>query len=105
MPTGEQQRDIGAQKTLAAATAAHRIEYRQHAERAIAAFRWENCDFTADDVHAEIPDEIQPHGPNVLPAVILTAARRGLIKHVGWARSTRPSRHAAAVRVWKGTLG
>lgn len=100
--TGEQRRDQGAASVLAASTAAHRRLYREHAERAIAAFIWENYSFTADDVHNEIPDDIRPHSPNVLPGVILAAVKRGAIRHVGWRKSTRPSRHAATLRVWKG---
>lgn len=101
--TGVGRRDVGAARTQAAATAAHRITYRDHAEAAIAAFIRENYAFTADDIHDEIPDGIEPHSPNLLPAVILTAARQHLIRQVGWRRSTRPSRHASMLRVWKGT--
>lgn len=98
---GQTLRDDGAERALAADTAAHRL-YREYAERAIAAFIWENHHFTADDIHMEIPEGVTPHSPNVLPAIILTAARRGDITHVGWRKSTRPSRHAAVLRVWKG---
>lgn len=99
--SGEHRRDAGTEAVLAAAAAAHR-EYREYAEHAIALFAWEGDPFTADDVHDEIPDGVEPHSPNVLPAVIRTAARQGLITHIGWRKSARPSRHASVQRIWKG---
>lgn len=99
--TGEQRRDTGVQAVLAASSGVNR-SYRFYAERAIAAFVWENDPFTADDVHREIPEGVEPHSPNVLPAVIRSAAQRGVIVQVGWSKSNRPSRHASMQRIWKG---
>lgn len=58
--------------------------------------------FTADDVQADLPDGIEPHSPNLLPALMQGAAKRGLIRMHGLAHSTRPSRHAGRVCVWIG---
>lgn len=57
--------------------------------------------FTADEVHDLIPDDLTPHSPNVVPAIIGSRARQGLIVSLGRTRPVRASRHAAKNNVWR----
>lgn len=102
MTTGEQLALEGVETVLAAETAIHR-SFRAHAERALAELIRERVEFTAEDVRARIPEGVEAHHPNVLPALIRLAASRGLIEAVGWRQATRPTRHANVNRVWRAT--
>lgn len=64
--------------------------------------------FTADDVReAFIDNEIVERAmfmkPNLLPALIAGASRRGLIVAVGHCKPSRASRHANPNRIWQAT--
>lgn len=98
---GQRRRDEGTAAVTAAAEAVHRsaktyyIEIIQRCAEA-------GQPFTSDDVTAQLPDDVEPHSPNLLPALMQGAAKRGLIQMHGFAHSTRPSRHASRVCVWIG---
>lgn len=98
--SGEQLQLLGTESVLAAEVAVHRSTFLEHAEVALAELIRERCEFTADALRERVPPEVQPHHPNVLPAIIQAAARRGEIVPVRWEPSTRPSRHASVNRVW-----
>lgn len=107
MTTGEQLRMDGLAANLAAQTAPHR-DYREHAERVLAEFVRERREFTADDVHRQLPDDIKPQStksPNVIPSLIGSYSAQKVIVPVGWANSTRPSRHASRNRIWTARCG
>ncbi|KAA0916430.1 hypothetical protein [Dietzia sp. ANT_WB102] len=57
--------------------------------------------FTADEVHDLIPNDLTPHSPNVVPAIIGSRARTGQIVSMGRARTNRASRHASKNQVWR----
>ncbi len=64
--------------------------------------------FTADDIReAFIDNEIVERAmfmkPNLLPALIAGASRRGLIVAVGYCKPSRASRHANPNRIWQAT--
>lgn len=104
MSTGEQLRMEGMTANLAAQTAPHR-DYREHAEHILAEFVRQRREFTADDVHRQLPDDIKPQSqqhPNVIPSLIGIYSAQKVIVPVGWANSTRASRHASRNRIWKG---
>ena len=103
MSTGEQLQLDGAAANLAAATAPHRADYREHVETILAGYVRERREFSAEDVRRALPDGVEPHSHNVLPSIIRAWAHRGLIEPIGWVRCTRPARHANVNRVWKGT--
>lgn len=102
---GEQLRMEGMAANVAAATAPHRGDYREQAERILAQFVRERREFTADDVHRAIPAGTgPPHSQNVLPSLMGIYAARKVIVPVGWVNSARVSRHASRNRVWKGNI-
>lgn len=102
-PSGRQLRLDGIHNNLAAATAGHRLDYKHHAERAIANLAKTGQPFDADDIHRRIPPHITAHHPNVLPSLMHQARRAGLINHIGYRQSTRPSRHSGVIRIWQGS--
>ena len=102
MSTGEQLRDDGYRAVLAAGTAPHRT-YKQHAQDVLDDLIAAGRPFTASTVHELIPADVQPHSPNLLPALIGSAAARRRIRSVGWINSDRPSRHCSRVRLWVAT--
>jgi len=56
--------------------------------------------FTADDVRDMVPDHLSGH-PNVLPALLGSRARNGLIVPMGRYRTTRRTRHSSKNQVWR----
>ncbi|MCZ4557928.1 hypothetical protein O4215_20415 [Rhodococcus maanshanensis] len=56
--------------------------------------------FTADNVHALIPDHLTPQHRDALGPIFRSAARRGQITAVDYAPSTRPGRHGSVIRVY-----
>jgi hypothetical protein len=94
-------RHNGQSATLAAATATHR-RYKEAAELALAELVADGRPFTVDDVRQRIPDDIQPHHPNVLPSLLGIWAERRLIVPCGEYRSQRRPRRASRNRVWMG---
>ncbi len=103
MTTGEQLRLDGVEANLAAATAPHRVTFRDHVEALLAEHSRNRTEFSAEDIRKAIPDGVEPHSHNVLPSLIRLWATRGAIEPVGWIAATRPTRHGSVNRVWKGT--
>lgn len=101
MTNGEQLKLDGIGAVLAASTAAHRVSYRDAALAAIEELNSLGHTWTLDDVHRRIPEDIEPHSPNTLPAIIASLSRRGVIVPDGWAASTRPQRRAGYSRRWR----
>lgn len=83
----------------------HGPDYREAALAAIDVLIERGAPFTADDVHPLIPEGLEPHHHNVLPALMRSVSRTGRIEPDGWASSTRPQRHAGYSRRWRPTCG
>jgi len=88
-------RDNGAESALVSAGL-----WRDLAFGAVAYLAATGRHFTADDLR-DIAGE--PPSDNAIGAVLLTAAKRREIASIGFERSTRPSRRAGVLRVWRGT--
>lgn len=101
-PTGEQLRDQGIADVLDADDAVHRGA-REHIARALEELIGRGRPFTSDDVHELLPEDVQPHSPNLLPAVVRAFRGAKRIEQVGWSTSTRPTRHAGVIRQWIGS--
>jgi hypothetical protein len=95
--SGERLKQEGAAAALAAAEA----EWRAKAESKIEFYCLAGIEFTAEDIRLAIGDP--PHHKNALGGLFISAARRGLIKSVGYENATRKSAHARPIRVWVGT--
>lgn len=64
--------------------------------------------FSADDIRGEIEDNETVERamfkrPNLLPAIIGAASRKGLIEPIGIVKPTRPSRHSNRNLIWRAT--
>lgn len=64
--------------------------------------------FSADDVREELErNQLVARAmfkrPNLLPAIIGGASRKGLIEPIGIVKPTRPSRHANRNLIWRAT--
>lgn len=101
MSTGTDLRRLGIDANLAAAVAINR-DFRDYAERALAALIRSGHAFTSDDVRKGIPAGVEPHHPNLLGSVIGTAASRREIVGVDRAVSGRRTRHGSQLTVWIG---
>lgn len=99
--TGSQLRDQGIADVLDADHAVNR-GVREHVEHVLDELIESGRPFCADDVHRLLPQDVQPHSPHLIPALFRTYAVREQIRQVGWATSTRPTRHAGVVRMWIG---
>lgn len=99
--TGSQLRDEGINAVLDADVAPHR-GCREHIERVLDELIAAGHPFCADDVHKLLPEDMQPHSPYLIPALFRVYRTREQIRQVGWATSTRPTRHAGVVRMWVG---
>src|SRR5690606_9544910 len=102
-PAGEQLAIDGSEANLAAATAPHRVTYREHVEAILDDFARTGREFNAEDVRRLVPPGVEPHSHNVLPSLIRHWARRGAFQQVGWDKPNRPSRHGSVIRRWRGT--
>lgn len=64
--------------------------------------------FSADDIRDELEgnekvERAMFKRPNLLPAIIGGASRRGLIEPIGVVKPTRPSRHSNRNLIWRAT--
>lgn len=64
--------------------------------------------FSADDIRDELEgnDTVERamfKRPNLLPAIIGAASRKGLIEPIGFVKPTRPSRHSNRNLIWRAT--
>ena len=95
--TGQQLREQGQQLVVDNSPE----DYKNAAREAIAQLIESGKPFTADDVHRLIPDELQPHHPNVLPAMLGGAASAGRIVGDSYRKSGRRTRHASHNKLWR----
>jgi hypothetical protein len=99
MDAGKKARDEGIQRV-----AENSGEWRERAAEMIEAMAERLPDFTADEVREEA-DRIKlgdPHHANVWGAVMMAAARRGLIEKTMTVRpSARPEAHGHCNPVWR----
>lgn len=79
--------------------------WRLHAEDALERLARRGVPFTADDLHAEAGDQLGNASNSAIGGLFSRAARRGLIRHVGYTTSTRPAAHGRVLRQWCGTGG
>jgi hypothetical protein len=101
---GAELRDRGVEAALAADLAGHRL-YREDVEAVLDRLAAAGRPFTADDVRAQLPDDVRERmSPALLPAVIRTASSRDEIRALGYSTSRRASRHHGVHRVWRGNL-
>lgn len=97
MTLGEALKEIG---TTRADLAADKV-WKHLADAAIDQLAAAGQPFTADDVRAlGVPD---PSSPKAWGARMLSAAKGGRIRRIGYTPSRRPSVHAHPVAVWVGT--
>lgn len=94
---GRQARDIGVAAVDAAGFAAHRT-WRPKAKEALSELIESGEPFTADDLRARVDEK--PHHPNAIGALFNGAARRGLIRKIGYQQSTVKSRQAGLQALW-----
>ncbi|QFP97015.1 hypothetical protein SEA_SUERTE_44 [Gordonia phage Suerte] len=97
--TGRRLRDDGTNAAIAADVAINR-GYGDHVRAALDELIASGDQFTADDVRALIPEGIEPHTPNLLPAIIGGYAAAQRITCVGMARPSRPSRRYSRNLIW-----
>lgn len=105
MSTGAALRDQGIADVLAADTSPIR-GYGDLCTEAIHYLANIGEPFDAEHVRTLVkvthPDAPEPHSPNVLPGRMQAAAKRGVIRAVGYTQARRPSRHASVMRIWQG---
>jgi len=101
-PTGPTLRDQGQDAVLAADTAVHR-GFAEHVHDAVDQLIAAGQVFDAEDIRALVPEGVEPHSPNLLPAILGSLAARDRIRAVGHRRCTRPSRRAGWMRIWAAT--
>lgn len=103
MSTGHQRRAAGIAANLSAAEA-NRPSYDEAARAALSRCIRSGAPFSADDLHHHIPDDIEPDTThNVVPSLLGVYAAAGVIRRVGAANSTRPSRHGSRNALWIAT--
>lgn len=85
----------------AAALAAEEAKWRDAADYWIRSLAAAGKQFNAEDVRLLAGDP--PGHVNAMGGLFLSAARRGLIRSVGYENATRKSGHARPIRVWVGT--
>lgn len=101
--TGTQLRDAGIADAIAADAAVHR-DFRHYVDVALAGAIAAGSPFDADDVRSRLPEDVAARmTPALLGAVMQHARRDGRIAQLGWRTSSRPSRHAGALRLWIST--
>lgn len=94
-PTGSELKAEG----MALADAAEGLQWKEAADAAIEQLARAGEPFTAEDVRAICGP---PEHANAFGSRFLQAARRGLIRKVGYRNSTRPTLHAHPIAVWTG---
>lgn len=100
MSAGHQRRAAGITSNLTAAEK-RRPSYTEAARAALAECIRTGQPFTADDIHRRIPAEVgTDHTNNVVPSLLGVHAAAGVIRGIGAANSTRPSRHGSRNQIW-----
>lgn len=95
MASGEQLKDRGQQLVLSVED----IQWRERALNTIMVLASGDAPFTSEDVRAIAGD---PERPNSFGAIMSYAARKGLIRKVGYRKAERPSLHASELALWTG---
>lgn len=78
--------------------------WRRDAERTIEQLAASGREFVSDDLYKYVGPVMGP-SPNVVGALFSAAARRGIIRRVGYRQSERESAAGRVVAVWRGTGG
>lgn len=91
-------RDEGAQQALDAADTRGRLA----GEQAIRTLAKSGREFSSDDVHEMVGHPLGCSSA-VMGSLILTAAKSGVIEHVGYRQSRRREAHGRVVKTWRGT--
>lgn len=78
-------------------------DWAHHADKAVIELAGTGKTFTTDDVRRLMPEGLAPAHPNAWGGLLSAWRTRGLIKAVGYATTTRASRHGAPQRLWTGT--
>jgi hypothetical protein len=94
-PGGDVLRDEG----MVAVLVATDEEWKVAAERRLDDLARSGERFTSEDLTRVVG---VPPSPNAVGAIVNAAARRGVIRPVGFTNATRPSQHSATLRVWEG---
>lgn len=93
---------LTADDCLAAEVAIHHT-WLDHANEALDKCIQLGVPFSADQLHAFIPEGVEPHHPNAIGAFFRTAERAGRIKHTGqFVRASRSPRHGNPNGLWIG---
>jgi len=95
--SGSELRDRG----MALVDEAEPDAWKAKADAAIRSLAASGAEFGAEEVRAIAGS---PEHPNAFGSRFLQAAKRGLIRKVGYRNSSRPSLHAHPVAVWVGNL-
>ena len=70
------------------------------AERAMGYLVKTGCEFTADDLRRLLDQAGEPSTPNAYGGLVMSWARRGLIRKVGFTNSTQPKRNGGVNAIW-----
>ena len=97
MNSGIQARNQGWQKVIENCP----IDYNVIAQAAVDYLISVGDPFTVEDVRALIPDGVEAHSPNYLPALLGSRARCGHIVPMGRYRTTRRTRNSSKNQVWR----
>lgn len=57
--------------------------------------------FSSDDVWVGLPNPKDPNQAAAMGSIFSTAARNGIITHVGYRKTARPSAKGRDIKVWK----
>ncbi|WP_064078351.1 hypothetical protein [Prescottella equi] len=91
---------LTADDCLAAEASIHHA-WLEHADKALQELIELGVPFSADQLHAFIPEGVEPHHPNAIGPFFRAAANAGRIEHTGhYRRSTRGSRHGNLNRIY-----
>lgn len=91
--------DALAQEGMARATEASHPDAIAAVDQLIARCAATGRPFSSNTIRGQVPDGIKP---NAIGGRFREAARRGLIRPVGWVASTKQNTHGHNVRVWQG---
>ncbi|TSI12665.1 hypothetical protein [Brevibacterium aurantiacum] len=105
-PTGDDLRDTG--QTIVTANDAVEANAGKIIRDTIGWLIESGQHFSADDIRAELEgNDLVARAmfkrPNLLPAIIGAASRKGLIEPIGIVKPTRPSRHSNRNLIWRAT--
>lgn len=105
-PTGDDLREAG--QAIVTANDAVEANAGKAIQSMILAFVAEGSDFSADDIREKFEGvdyvtRAMFRRPNLLPAIIGAASRKGLIEPIGIVKPSRPSRHSNRNLIWRGT--